>query len=360
MAEPDQDQNKSEKATPFKLAKAREKGVVARGTDLGFLLVLLSFIGFFWIQGAPIRVKLAVAARDALVAAPSVTSSSQAILVLAGQIIWSMMSPVLLLPGVAFLVVLAGEVMQTGPVFTTETLKLDFSRLNPSRAFKRLFSVRLAIETAKNLLKMAAYTGAIFIVLRYAWFVALPTITDAENLAAAIGTVILRLLLFFLAGAAAFAVIDQIIARNDFQKQMRMTRRDVSRELRDREGDPRLKRRRKQLHREFSKLSKGVRNMRDADLLITNPTHYAVALRYDATTMAAPLIVAQAQSHNAQRLRQLALLYGVSVIQNPPLARTLYRRGRFEKPIPEQFYREVAELYIGMRDRGRRQGRENP
>ena len=342
------EQNRSERATPFKLSKAREKGAVARGVDLGYLASLVTFIGFLWIEGSVVRARLGENSRRALVAAPDALTSAQAILTMTGRVFWLSLYTLMWLPAVMFCVILVVELIQTGPVFSVQAMRPDFSRLNPASGFKRVFSLRQMVETGKNVFKMALY-GAIGSLTIFHAFKSASNVTDVYSLAGAMAGFGQRLLLFFAVAAAAFALLDQLIVRHDFAMRMRMTRRDVRRELRDREGDPRMKQRRKQLHRQFVKLSKSIRNIRDADVLITNPTHYAVALKYDSRTMGAPTIVSQATNDYAMRLRRLAFVYGVTVIQNPALAKNLYHRGGFEKQIPEVYFRSVAEVYIMMR-----------
>ena len=350
MAESGEEQNRSEKATPYKLAKARERGVVARGPDLGFFLVLAAVASFLGAKASETGVLLAAAMRDALVG----SRSSVPLTDLLGRLAWMMISPVILLPALVFAFVLAGEVMQTGPVFTTETLSLDFGRLNPARVLKKFFSPRLLIESSKQIFKAVVYTAATAFVIGSAWKAQIPAIADVNDLSSAMFASGRRMLMLVLGVSAAFAVLDQFIVRQQFAKEMRMSRREVRRELRDREGDPRLKQKRRQLHRQFSRDAKSAQNMQTADVLITNPTHYAVGLRYDPSLMSAPLVVAQGQNRSALRLRQLALLYGVQVVEDPPLARALHAKAGFERAIPESIYRQVAGIYIQLRSAGRR------
>jgi flagellar biosynthetic protein FlhB len=346
----DSDQSKSEQATPFRLQKAREKGSVARGTDLGFLTGLAAFSAYVWFIGPSLRGQILHAAKSALVAAPSVLASPNEILAVTGQVLTSAARPLIWMGVAIFLVVLVFELIQTGVVFTTQPLRPDFSRLNPAKGLKRVFSVRLLIETGKSVLKLMAYVGVAFLVIRTAQTVVLPTVSDARSLADAMGRTGFRMLTLFVATAVFFALLDQFISRRDFSKKMRMSRRDVRREARDREGEPRMKQRRKQLHREFVKLSESLRNIKGADVLITNPTHYAVALKYDPRTMVAPTVVSQGSHQFALRLRRLAFLYGVVIVESPVLARGLYRCA-LNREVPEAYYRAVANIYTDIRNR---------
>jgi flagellar biosynthetic protein FlhB len=249
---------------------------------------------------------------------------------------------------VIFLAVLVFEIVQTGLVFSTEPLRIDFGKLSPAKGFKRVFSLRMLIETGKNVLKLLTY-GAIAAFVIHGAQASFPTIVDASSLAGAMGHSALGLLSFFVAAAVVFAALDQLIVRRDFLKKMRMSRREVRREARDREGEPRMKQRRKQLHRQYALQSQSLRGVKGADVLITNPTHYAVALKYEAGAMVAPAVVSQGAHQFAQRLKRLAFLYGVVIVEDRLLARELFAKAALGAPIPEIHYKRVADIYLAMR-----------
>ncbi len=146
-------------------------------------------------------------------------------------------------------------------------------------------------------------------------------------------------------------VIDQILARGQFLKKMRMDRRELRQEAREREGEPRLKQRRKQLHREFVKSSQSIRGLRSADVVITNPQHLALALRYQPGKSAAPIVVSMGANQLAQRLKRLAFLYGIPIFENRALARELYAKSMLDRQIPESCFKPVADIYNAMRRR---------
>ncbi|KSB91853.1 hypothetical protein AS593_07460 [Caulobacter vibrioides] len=347
------EQDKSEAPSHFKLRKAREKGAVARGMDLGFLIGLSAFTGYMWLFAPRLGRQLALSSERALVAAPNVLESRNEILAVTGLVLGGPLRPLIFMMATIFLAVALFELIQTGVVFSTQPLKPDFKRLNPAANFKKLFTFRILIETGKNILKLTIYSAIAFMVIRDALNDLTASITDAGRLAQALAQVGLKLLLFFVLAAMVFAAIDQGIVRRDFMKKMRMSRRELKREIRDREGEPRLKQKRKQLHAEFAKASVSMRGMRGADILITNPTHYAVGLRYDSTTMLAPRVVAVGANQLALRLRRLAFIYGVTIVEAPPLARALFQACRLNSEIPEAHYKDVADLY---RSKTRRAG----
>jgi flagellar biosynthetic protein FlhB len=159
----------------------------------------------------------------------------------------------------------------------------------------------------------------------------------------------MRLMFVYIAIAAGFVIIDQILVRGEFTKQMKMSRREVTREAKDREGDPRINAKRKQLHAEFVKQSEGAGNLPGSDLVIVNPEHFAVALRYDSGTMRAPSVSAKGRNTFALALRDEAHRLGIPVIVRPPLARALYRASPAGAEIAPDQYEAVAELYIELR-----------
>jgi flagellar biosynthetic protein FlhB len=342
-------QDKSEQPTPYKLERSRQKGVVARGMDLGFLTSLAALLGYAWIVGPQLGRTISRATHDALVTAPSLADSNFALLSAAEQLFSPLVRPMMLLFATIFLVVLLFEVIQTGAVFSFEPLKPDFNKLNPANGLKRVFSLRMLIETFKNILKLAIYTTIAVLTIRAALQSDLGSITDGRALMDKMKGSGLKLLAMFVLGAVLFAVIDQVISRQQFSKKMRMDRRELRQEAKEREGEPRLKQKRKQLHREFVKSSQSMRNLRKADVLITNPQHIALGLHYQPGTAQAPVIVSIGINQFAQRLKRLAFVYGIPIVESRTLARELYRKSMLDAPIPESCYKPVADIYNTIR-----------
>jgi len=350
MAGQEQDQDRSEEATPFKLRKAREKGQVARGMDLGFVGSLLAFSAFVLFAGPGFVHQIAQIMRLSLTAGVSGTREpGQAVDFLASTY-WAALAPLLVLGGMIALLLIVLELIQLrGFLFTTAPLKPDFSRLNPMKGLKRLFSMRMLKETLKNLVKMAVYVGLAWLMITGALEMFAGTMTDAGRVSAAMESGGKRLLAAFIAAAFVFMVIDQLIVRGEFRKQMRMSRREIKREVKDREGEPRLKQKRKELHQQMRKQSEGLAKLDGSDVLITNPEHYAVALRYDPATMDAPVVRARGRNHFAQLLKRKARLLAIPAIADPPLARALFHDCRPDQPIAAQHFRGVAKHYAKLR-----------
>jgi flagellar biosynthesis protein FlhB len=354
------EQDRSEEPTSFKLDRARREGTVARGADLGFLTGLSAFFVYVLICGADFGQAAEQALRRALIGGPALADGSDNVLPAATMLFSSIFQPLAIMAGAIFVVVLLFELVQTGVVFSSKPLKPDFSRLNPATGFKRLFTMRLLIETGKNVLKLGIYTAVGYFVVHDALQSDAGAITDGHSLAAVVGNVAVRLIAAFLAVALLFAVLDQLIVRREFHKKMRMSRREVRREARDREGEPRLKQKRKQMHAEFAKMAQSVRNIRKADVLVTNPEHLAIGLRYEPRYMHAPLIVSVGENHLAQRLKRLAFVYNIPVFENRALARELYRKAGLNRPVPENCFRPVADIYNTLRRRSSAREAELP
>lgn len=350
MSDQGSEQDKSELPTPFRLEKARRQGQVARGADLAFMSATAAFVLYVAMLGPSLGTALVQAMRDSIMLAPGLADGPRPVLGAIGAVFSLVVRPVGFLIAAIYLTVLVLEIVQTGPVFTTEPLRLDFSKLNPATGLKRIFSLRLLLETAKTLAKFLVYGVLAWLAIKAAIGVSALGLSGAPQLAQAMRRATDSLLAAFLGAAVIFAALDQLVARRDYLKKMRMSRRDIKREARDREGEPRLKQKRKALHAEFVKASASLRNVRGADMLITNPTHYAVALRYDPARMDAPIVVARGAHRFALRLRRLAFLYGVVIVRNPPLARLLYRC-ELNAPVPEAAYQAVANLYRSVRAR---------
>lgn len=348
MAE--QEQNRSEEPTPFKLKRAREKGQVARGMDLGFVGSLLAFAGFTLVVGDGFVARLADLMRLSFTLGIDRTAQPTAVLGTVRSIYWLAFQPLLVLGGIVAVVLVFLELLQLrGFIFTTEPLKPDFSRLNPAKGLKRLFSMRMLKETLKNVIKMAVYATVAWFMISGAISMFGDSVHDASAVARAMEGAGKRLMFAFLGLAFLFMVLDQVIVRSEFRKQMRMSRRELTRETKEREGEPRFKQKRRELHDAMRQQSEGLGKLDGADFLVTNPEHFAVALAYDPDEMNAPVVRAKGRNHFAQLLKRKARLLNKPVIADPALARALYRDCVTDRPIAPQHFHGVAKHYARLR-----------
>lgn len=350
MAE--QEQNRSEAPTPFKLRKAREKGMVARSAELGFLSGLIALAGFGAAAGETTVGRLGELMRQSFSAGIDRSYEPEQIGAMVRHLAWATLAPLALLGGTIVAIVVFLEILQLrGLIFTAQPLKPDFNRLNPAQGLKRLFSMRMLKETLKTVLKSTCYAIAAWLVIKDALARFAHAAANGEQLAGAMASAAFRLVFVFILIAVAFVILDQVLVRSEFLKQMRMSRREVTRENKDQQGDPRIKRKRKQLHAEFVAQSKGLEALPGSDLVVVNPEHFAVALRYDPATMSAPEVSAKGRNRFALALKSEAIRLGIPVLERPTLARALFRGCKPGDAVPSNAYEEVAALYIALRRR---------
>lgn len=339
--------NKTEDATPFKLKRAREKGQVAKGPDLGFFSMLIALSLITVSLGAAGAAQLAELMKSSFVTSISKAEDPSETLAAIARAYGPALQAVLVCGATIFLIVLIAEVMQVGGLHVAfHPLKPDFSRLDPAKGLKRIFSAQMLKQTLKSILKLIVYCGAAFLVMRGFVDQTAANLSDAQDLSSAMSASSFRLVFVFTGIAGVFAVLDQVLSRGEFRKQMKMSKSELTREHKEREGEPRLKQRRRQLHTEFSKQTQGTGQLKGSDMVIINPEHFAVALRYDAAAMRAPVVTAKGRNRFALLLKQEALRQSIPTLADPALARALFRSSDPGKEISSRFYEAVAEKYL--------------
>ena len=341
----DSEQDKTEQASQFKLRKAREKGSVARGLDLGPAVVLAGLIGYLFINGEPFLISLSEAVRMAIITAPQLGDGNSALTKVMGQTFLGIGRHLMYLTALIWGMALFFDFLQTGSVFSIKPIIPDFNRINPAQGIKRIFSMRALIETVKSSFKLVIYSAIGWILLRDALDESLVTVVDSQRLAQLLAHTMLKLLFGLCAAAIFFAVVDQLVIRRQFRKQMRMSRREVKREHKDQEGDPRVKGRRKKLHENFFRITNSLREIRNADVIIVNPEHFAIALQYNNKTMIAPKIIACGAGWLALTIKRIALYFNVTIVEDAILARRLYYKSNINCEVDADFYKPIANIY---------------
>jgi len=341
-----EDFDKSEDATPFKLDEARKKGQVGRSTEFaGFFSLCAIVIGLYLFVGDLARIFAATATKW-ISSAHTIAGDLSLLSVHAGDdtaSIIRVIGPILFL-GVAASV-LAGFV-HVGVVFSLFSLKFDFSKLNPAKGLKKIFSRKSLVEIVKLALKLATFGYVAYLI----WASYYPTLfgpglkslsVRLEDWLSLLGVLLFSILLVYF----VFAVFDLWFSKKEFSRQMRMSKRDVSDEHKRQEGDPEVKSKRKKSQRELLKKVEGLANMAEADVVITNPTRFAVALKYRSKSMALPVVVAKGGGVLAKLIRRRALKLGIPIHRRPELARLLNRRVGIKEVILSETQVEVAEIY---------------
>jgi flagellar biosynthesis protein FlhB len=355
VAEEQDRSQQTEEPTQRRLEEARRKGQVASSREVNHLLLLAAGSLFVALLAADMAVHLAGSLRPFL-AAPHAMASDPGQL---GRTLARLLQDVgaaALLPGLLFLIAaLATGLVQNGPLWSATPLAPKLERISPLAGAKRLFSTRSLLEFAKGLLKITLVAAAGVALL----WPSLPLLIGAAELEAVALLGLLRdLALRLLAGVtvlvAAIAALDVLYQRFEHRKRLRMSQRDLRDEFKQTEGDPYIKARLKSLRLERAR-RRMMAEVPKASVVVTNPTHIAVALRYDPETMAAPRLVAKGVDQLALRIREIARAHGVPVIADPPLARTLHAAVELGDEVPPAHYRAVAEVigYV-MRLRPRR------
>lgn len=349
MAEPSDGQERTEPATPFKLEEARKQGQVAKSMEFNSLvalsLVLLASLSFgIW----GLRETMGLSAR-LFNEAGRAHVHPRYLFGLFEQVaerFFYILSPLVLLVMVGGVV--AGLV-QTGPVFSFRPLKPDFKRLNPVEGFKRVFSMRSLFEAGKSLIKLAIVGFVTYLAVK-AFIPELMGLLQRHPAAyPAFVVQHVGLLLFFLVlGLLAVALFDLGFTRWEYLKKMRMSRRELREEHKRREGDPQVRSKRRELQRALRKKVASTSRVKDADVLITNPTHVAVALQYERGKMPAPRVISKGAGDVALKMRALAFRHRVPVVEDPPLARRLFRSVELDEFIPEELYPVVGGVLRGI------------
>jgi flagellar biosynthetic protein FlhB len=345
MAE--QDQNRNESATPYKLEEARKKGSVPKSLDINSLMVLGAAVLTLYVWGPHIANGELVLFQHILSNAAQgsfeLSELSEYLALLMSKAM-QLLAPLFLL-----LIVLSvlSSLIQTGPVFSFFALKPDWDRVNPIAGLKRMFSLKLLLESVKTVLKFL-FLGS---VLYTAISAAMPHFINTFQVhPAALGSVLfpeVRQILFKLLMAFAIvACMDLIYSRWDFGRRMRMSRKDISDEHKRREGDPRIKSRVRELQREALKRSKSMGRVKDADVLITNPTHFAIAIKYEKDIKDAPLVIAKGAGFLAARMRAIARLHQVPIIESRALARSLFHQVAIDQAVPTEHYNALAKILL--------------
>jgi flagellar biosynthesis protein FlhB len=331
----------TEEPTPKRLREARRKGEVARSRELTSGAAFLAGFAALWLGAGAMLAHVAGFVRRTLETCAAGTASTPGAALEEGLRVLARASGPVLVAGMVA-AVFAGFV-QSGGLFTLEPLALKLERLSPAKGLGQIFSRRSLFEVGKSLLKAAAVAWIAYGVLsgraRDVALVARGGPTTALHVGAAIGLQLLwRTALVFAVVAAA----DYVWQRRAWLKEHRMTRYEVKQELKQSEGDPHHKAARERLHRDILEHDM-LEAVRSADCVIVNPTHLAVALRYDRRAMAAPQVVAKGERLLAERIKEIAREHGVPIFRDVPLARSLARLELGEE-IPEELYQTVAEV----------------
>ena len=343
MAE-ESDLDRTEPASSRRLEQAREEGNVPQSRELMAFMVLAAGAAAFWVLGGWLAQRSSGLLRHGL------SFSREAAFDSAAMTGWalSLASEAFVVAGPVFLLAIAAAIatpfMIGGAVISPKAFQLDLGRLDPVRGLGRMFSWQSVAELVKAILKSLLIAGVLIWVVRHEQDQLFALLGQPVEVALiSFAQLLLRSFFALVLGLALIAAVDVPFQLWQYHDRLKMTRDELRREARESEGDPHLKARIRSQQREMAR-RRMMAEVPKADVVVTNPTHFAVALRYDSGAMGAPVVVAKGMNLLAQRIRDLAGEHEVPVLEAPPLARALYRHVDPGDAIPATLYAAVAEV----------------
>lgn len=335
---------KTEKATPRRRQEARSKGQVFKSTDLNAAVIMVAGSVAVYLTVPFMVQSLHDFTALYLLDRTRGDFTLQYAVDLLLEVIYLLGHMVLPIVAACFAAALLITYLQVGFVFTGEPLVPKLERLNPLQGFKRIFSKRALVELAKSLAKVGITGWIVYTVIRK-HFHLFPRFVDME-LGATLQ--VLAQILFEMAMKVGvvfviIGVLDYMYQWYEHEKSLKMSKYDVKQEYKEMEGDPVIKSRQRQIQREAA-MKRMMAEVPKADVIITNPTHFAVALQYEIGSMDAPVVLAKGQDYLAFRIRDIAQENGITIVENPWLARTLFYSVDMGDLVPEELYQAVAEV----------------
>ena len=342
MAETDQE--RTEDPTERRKQQAREKGQVARSKEMGTAFVLVSAaIAFMWFgdwlyEGARsvFQTMFTIDRQQAF----DTTKIYEAFGIAFGFIMW----PVLIIFAFVLVATFFGNSWLGGISFSTKAMAPKFSRMNPLNGFKRRFGIQALVELVKAIAKFSVVAVSAFFLLKWQFVDILQmSMGQMPNMMAHALDILLWMFLLLCCSIFLIVVIDAPFQLWKHNKDLRMTKQEVKDEHKDTEGSPEVKGRIRRLQMEMAN-RRMMQEVPKADVVVTNPTHYAVALKYEDGGSQAPVLLAKGTDETAAKIREIALEYDIPLVQSPALARSVYHTTELEKEIPQGLFVAVAQI----------------
>lgn len=334
---------RTEEPTPQRREDFRKRGQVAQTKELSSVFLLFSAALMIWLMSRfffqQIGEIFAQTYGDGLVTSVR-TGDWKHLAGFAFVRLGFILAPAM---GVFWIIGMLGTVVQVGFLHNEDALQIKWERLDPVEGFGRMFSLRAVVEGIKAVIKMMVILTIAYFLLKDQFSV-LPTLMSysTSQIMSFLGALMIRLMLGVGVFMFCLAAFDYLYQRWDLEKQMRMTKQEIKEEVKSREGDPLIKARIKRVQRELAS-KRMMEEVPKADVIVTNPTHIAIALKYD-DTMVAPTIIAKGADLIAERIRELAREHSIPIVENKPLARTMFKTLKIGQAIPRELYTAVAEV----------------
>jgi flagellar biosynthetic protein FlhB len=338
-------QEKTEKATPKKKGEARNKGQVASSREVSSAVVLLTSLGVFYFAGGWMFWNLSeiitrVFQDVGTLRINTIDDASVFSLEVLNRLL-AILMPFLLPLAISGL---AANILQVGFKFSTEAISPKFNKLNPISGMKRLVSLKSMVELAKSILKIL-FIGTIAYLLVKSDMKAFPLLVHQEvgQILVFIARVSLKICFFVCLALIILAIVDFFYQRWQHEEDLKMTKQEVKDEQKQTMGDPKVKSRIRSMQLEMAR-RRMMEAVPEADVVITNPDHFAIALKFNAEEMIAPRVLAKGAGHVAQRIKEIATAHQIPLVEDKPLAQALYKMVELGDYIPAELYRAVAEV----------------
>jgi len=340
----DEHGDKTEQPTERRRTQAREQGNIARSTDVTAAGLLMAAAGALHFAGPMCGESLLRLMRVSLTSDARLTIDSPAVTGLVWATSTAMVSVLAPLMGVVFAGSLAINLFQTGFLWAPEVLMPKWERLNPLQGFQRLFSMSSVVRLGGSLAKIIAvgFVGYLYVVFHQRQFLTLPQ-QDASTILMTAGHSIVELSFFLALTLVGLSLLDYGYQFWHHEQELMMTKQELREELKEMEGNPLVRQRRREAHRKLAE-GRQLSEVKHADVVITNPTEIAVAVQYDPAEMPAPKVVAKGMGEIADQIRKLAVEHGIPIIERKPLARALYRQVKVGQSIPVEMYDVFVEI----------------
>lgn len=336
---------RTEEATPRRKQEAREEGQIAKSQDLTGALLLAGATATIWIAGVPTlgafkRMLEGALDGDTIASPIQVDNIGMTFSYLASPVL-AVVVPILL---VIWVLAYAVNIWQVGWLFAPKAVAPKLSKIDPRSGFKRIFGVNALVKAGLDSFKvgLVLLVGIMTIAQHERAIAVLAQLSMLEALSH-IGMLVLDLAMRVLVVLLILGIIDYFYQRYKHSRELRMTKQQVKDEMKQMDGDPDVKRRRMRMQQQIAMQRIGS-SVPKADVIVTNPEHYAVAISYDQNSLGAPRVVAKGADFIALRIRQIALQHGIPIVERPPLARALFRQVPVGQEIPPDFYKAVAEI----------------
>jgi flagellar biosynthetic protein FlhB len=341
----DDSDSKTEQPTNRKLARAHDDGDVLQSQEIKTAAMIVAGLALVWFMVGPLMNRIKMILYAFFAQADTIRIDTvESYTALIGKTFTDVVLVLLLPFGMFVVVALAATTMQTGLIFSTQKLGFNFERLSPLTGLQRMFSQQSVVDLFKNILKLSVVGAIAFLVVfpRLKGVQSVPLL-ELPGILDFLHSLLIRLVMAIAVMIVMIAGGDWFYQRFVYLKKMRMTKQEVKDEHKQTEGDPMVKARLRSLRMQRAR-QRMMAAVPKADVVVTNPTHFACALKYEADSMNAPTLVAKGQDLVALRIRQIAEENNVPIVENPPLARALYATVELDKEIPPQHYKAVAEV----------------